>query len=99
MSVEAGEAYRKSIVGMAPKGLRDVTVPGEVTEQAGPKRKRKRKRVVDTGEDGDAVREPFTKPKVLEESDPKQKEDNSTIMYAVMGIGAFLGILFLSNKA
>jgi len=103
LAAEADEAYRRSIVGMAPKALKGVTVPGEVKGQAGPVRKRKRKRAsaskIDTGEDGNAVRKPFAEPKKVKTPDPKQEEDNSTIMYAVMGIGAFLGILFFSNKA
>ena len=102
LAAEAGEAYRRSIVGMAPKGLQGVTVPGEVAAGKVVARKRKRKREfkVDTGEGGNPVRKPFTKPKkVVEESDPKHEEDNSTIAYAIMGIGAFLGILFFSNKA
>ena len=105
LAAEAGEAYRQSIVGMAPKGLQGVTVPGEVAAGKVGARKRKRKRErgsikVETGEEGDAVRKPFSQPEsVLEESDPKQEEDNSTIAYAIMGIGAFLGVLFLSNKA
>lgn len=76
-----------------------MTVPGEVASP-GVKRKRKRKRAkVDTGEQGNAVRKPFTQPKVLKDDDPKHEADNSTIGYAIIGIGTFLGILFLSNKA
>ena len=95
----AGESYRKSIVGMAPKKLQGVTVPGEVTAVARGKKKRKRSRsVVDTGEDGNPVKKPF-ETEAVKDADPKEESDNSTIAYAIMGIGTFLGILFLSNKA
>ena len=93
----AGESYRKSIVGMAPKKLQGVTVPGEVTSVARGEKKRKRSRV-DTGEDGTPVRKPF-ETEAVKDADPKEESDNSTIAYAIMGIGTFLGILFLSNKA
>ena len=89
------EDYRKSIIAMAPKKLRSVTVPGEVVTIGG---KRKRKRVVDTGEQGNAVRKPF-ETEVHKDVDPKHETDNSTIGYAILGIGTFLGVLFLSNKA
>ena len=83
------EAWRETIVGLAPKHLQGQTVGGEPPS-------RKRKRQVDTGEKG-SVKKPFGDEKVLGDADPKEEADNSTLFYGVVGIGTFLGIMFLSR--
>jgi hypothetical protein len=60
-------------------------------------RKSKRKRVR-TEEEGRPIAEPLQK-KTQKDVDPKSESDNSTILYAILGIGTFLGIVFLNNRA
>lgn len=92
------EAYRQSILAMAPKHLQDVTVPGEVSPSPPLARPRKRKRVtISTDEGGKQVRKPFFR-EVQKDVDPKAEADNATIWYGVLGIGTFLGIMFLSRR-
>ena len=77
------EEYRKAIVGLST---------------AKKVRKTKRKFAqIDTGEKG-GVKKPFID-EIEPDVDPKEEADTSTLWYGVLGIGTFLGVMFLSNRA
>ena len=98
------ESYRQAILGMAPKTLQGQSVPGEEVsayqaeklKRRQSRKKRKREPTVDTGEGGKKVRAAF-EPKAQEDVDPKAEQDTSTMFYAFIGIGTFLGLIFLNR--
>ena len=77
------DEYRKAIVGLS------------TTTRV---RKTKRKfSQIDTGEKG-SVKKALVDD-IAPDVDPKAEADNSTLFYGVLGIGTFLGVMFLSNRA
>ena len=80
--------YRASIVGMAPKHLKGVTVPGMAPEAQ-----------IIRGEQGKSITKPLEDQKVREPvADPQKEKDDSTLLYCVLGIGAFLGLIFATKR-
>ena len=98
------EAYRQAILGMAPKTLRGQSVPGEEVsafqaekiKRRQSRKKRKREPTIDTGEGGKKVRAAF-ETEAQEDVDPKLEQDTSTMFYAFIGVGTFLGLIFLNR--
>ena len=82
------KAYRESILGMAPKHLKDVTVPGMDPEAQ-----------VVTAEQAESITKPLEEVTVEEPvPDPKKEKDDSTLLYCVLGIGAFIGLIFATKR-
>ena len=81
------KAYRASIVGMAPKHLQEVAVPGEVE-------------VVVTAEQGESIARPLVGAKVETPAvaDPKKEADDNTLLYLFLGVGGFIGLIFATKS-
>ena len=102
------ESYRQAILGMAPKTLQEQSVPGEEisafqAEKIKRRQSRKRRRgdetepvKVDTGEGGKKIKVAF-ETEAQEDIDPKVEQDTSTMFYAFIGVGTFLGLIFLNR--
>ena len=104
------ESYRQAILGMAPKTLQEQSVPGEEisafqAEKIKRRQSRKRRRgdetsppdvKVDTGEGGKKIKVAF-ETEAQDDVDPKVEQDTSTMFYAFIGIGTFLGLIFLNR--
>ena len=89
------EEVREMYIGLAPKHLKDVIVPGELEQIAQIERGKKRKRV-DTGEKGTLPSVPLEVEK-KKKPNPKEEADNSTLFYGILAIGTFIGVLFLNR--
>ena len=90
------EEVREMYIGLAPKHLQDVIVPGELEQIAQIERGKKRKRSVNTGEKGVLPTEPLEVEK-KKKPNPKEEADNSTLFYGILAIGTFIGVLFLNR--
>ena len=82
-------AYRASIVGMAPKHLQEVPVPGEVANVT-----------VVTAEKGESIARPLVGAKVETPAvaDPKKEADDNTLLYLLLGVGGIYRTHFCDEK-
>ena len=75
-------------MGMAPKHLQEVAVPGEVEG------------TVVTAEQGESITTPLVGAKVetpAAVADPKKEKDDKTLLYLVLGVGGFIGLIFATS--
>ena len=98
------ESYRQAIIGMASKELQAKTVPGEQlsafqaekVKRARQSAKKRKRDPVDTGEGGKKMKAAL-ETEAQEDVDPKTEQDTSTLLYAIIGVGTFLGIMLFNR--